>query len=806
MRGVDRPAGQQRDTGLAVDLDVDLPLVQRPEHEVAQDHGRGRQQDDDRGGPRACRGRRGAAPPVQGLAGRGHRPIVAGRRRRVPDPGPRAAPRVTCPDDPQPPDRSPDGCPGAAGPRRAVAPAAVARGPASAAAAVRRRARGGRPPRRPWSSSAPAASPGATCPARRRPRSGRCCSDGATASLTVRSVHSNTCPVDGWLTLSAGTGPATATPGRTPARRAGPARARPRRRRRTGLGPYRRSRGGQGLRRPHRPAGRRADPRRGLRPRGRPRRGPGAATSAGRSPATRRTTPAAARATCRPARRRWSTSARARPGRGGPADEVRPTASRAAQVRAVDARIGQVLAGRAEQRGRRRGQPLRRRCQRAAAARGAARARTRARHPGVDLDPAGRAGPAVRPHRHVLARRACPTRPPSAATRCARPAPDNSAPPRPTGCSTWSTTTRPPTRCTAWSRRSSTPGSWRRSSSTRSSPWSGGGGWGSEATRLRLLRLVRRVAIIAATVPVSTFLANLLPWWRFPSPMLAVVGSVALFVAVISAIALLGPWRRSLFGPPAGVSAATMLVLAADVMTGSRLQLSSLMGLQPVVGGRFYGMGNVTFALFATATHHAVHRGGRPLRARRPAPGGRRRGRDRPGRASSSTRSPAWGSDFGGPPAFLPALAFFVLAVPGVRLTWAARLLIGGGTVLFLLALGFADWLRPAESRSPPRPVRADRHRRRRARRSSCARPSRTGTSSPAAPLTLLVPIAPGLRHLHPGPARRPGARARCTGPTSGRRCCGPASSRCSCSSSSASPPTTPARRSRPSGPPSPCR
>ena len=28
--------------------------------------------------------------------------------------------------------------------------------------------------------------------------------DGASASLTVRSVHSNTCPVDGWLTLSAG--------------------------------------------------------------------------------------------------------------------------------------------------------------------------------------------------------------------------------------------------------------------------------------------------------------------------------------------------------------------------------------------------------------------------------------------------------------------------------------------------------------------------------------------------------------------------------------------------------------------------
>jgi hypothetical protein len=28
--------------------------------------------------------------------------------------------------------------------------------------------------------------------------------DGASAALTVRSIHANTCPVDGWLTLSAG--------------------------------------------------------------------------------------------------------------------------------------------------------------------------------------------------------------------------------------------------------------------------------------------------------------------------------------------------------------------------------------------------------------------------------------------------------------------------------------------------------------------------------------------------------------------------------------------------------------------------
>ena len=115
--------------------------------------------------------------------------------------------------------------------------------------------------------------------------------------------------------------------------------------------------------------------------------------------------------------------------------------------------------------------------------------------------------------------------------------------------------------------------------------------------------------------------------------MLAVVGSVGVFVAIISSVALLGPWRRALLGPVGVVSAATMVVLAADVMTGSRLQLSSLMGLQPVVGGRFYGMGNVTFALFATATillciavaDHFVRAGRRQVAV---ACGGR----DRPGR------------------------------------------------------------------------------------------------------------------------------------------------------------------------------
>ena len=218
--------------------------------------------------------------------------------------------------------------------------------------------------------------------------------------------------------------------------------------------------------------------------------------------------------------------------------------------------------------------------------------------------------------------------------------------------------------------------------------------------RRQLLRITRQVAIVASTIPVSTFLANLLPWWRFSVPIVSVTASVAVFAAVISLLALLGPWRRGLFGPLVVVCVVTMTVLAADLMTGSRLQLSSLMGLQPVIGGRFYGMGNVTFALFATATlilctavgSHLV-----PLRQPRLAAGsvaviGMV--------AVIVDASPSWGSDIGGPPALLPGVILLVLSILQIRLTWRRLVAIGGGISAFLVILSLLDWLRPTESRS----------------------------------------------------------------------------------------------------------
>ncbi|MBI4943029.1 MAG: hypothetical protein HY830_19975 [Actinobacteria bacterium] len=222
----------------------------------------------------------------------------------------------------------------------------------------------------------------------------------------------------------------------------------------------------------------------------------------------------------------------------------------------------------------------------------------------------------------------------------------------------------------------------------------------SPTVRRRTLAVLRRVAVVFASVPAATFLANLLPWWRGQHPGLAVSLYVALFVLPIAALALLGPWRRALLGPFGVVGGVTALVLAGDVLTGSRLVISSLMGVQPVVAGRFYGFSNPGFALFATGCLLAATAGADWL-----VNAGRRR------TAALTVAgvglaclvvdgTPGLGSDFGGPPAIVPAFALLALWVAGVKITWRRALLIGGGTVVVLVGLSVVDWLRPAADRT----------------------------------------------------------------------------------------------------------
>jgi hypothetical protein len=219
--------------------------------------------------------------------------------------------------------------------------------------------------------------------------------------------------------------------------------------------------------------------------------------------------------------------------------------------------------------------------------------------------------------------------------------------------------------------------------------------------RRRALTLLRHSAIAFSLVPAATFLANAWPWWRAGSPGLVLTLAVVTATVPLALIAVGGPWRRTLLGPAGVAGGLTAAVLTLDLATGSRLSLTTLMGGQPIIGGRFYGLSNPGFALFGTGALFAalaladlvLRRGGSRIRAGLAVAGA--------GLVATVIDGlPRLGSDFGGPPAIIPAFALLALWVAGVRVTWRRSLLIAAVTVAAIVALSVLDWLRPASDRT----------------------------------------------------------------------------------------------------------
>ncbi|MFH5821044.1 hypothetical protein [Georgenia sp. AZ-5] len=216
----------------------------------------------------------------------------------------------------------------------------------------------------------------------------------------------------------------------------------------------------------------------------------------------------------------------------------------------------------------------------------------------------------------------------------------------------------------------------------------------------KLLRTLRTAAVTVGAVPLASYLANLVPWWRTDESGVVLYGLTAVIAAALAAVALLGPWRRLLLAPVAVVGGLTAVVLAVDVLTGARLQLSSLMGVQPQVGGRFYGFNNSSFSLFAASTILTAMCVAEPLV---------RRGRRAWAAAAIGLigavavvldGAPSIGADFGGPPALLPGFLVLALLALGVRLTWRRIAAVLGVTVVAALSFSVLDWLRPPAERS----------------------------------------------------------------------------------------------------------
>lgn len=185
-----------------------------------------------------------------------------------------------------------------------------------------------------------------------------------------------------------------------------------------------------------------------------------------------------------------------------------------------------------------------------------------------------------------------------------------------------------------------------------------------------------------------------------PLPTLTLAALTVIIIGLIATIAMSPLWRGWRFGPIAVVSAITVTVLAIDVATGARLQVSALMGVQPMVGGRFYGFNNQSFALFATTSlllagalaNTLVVAGKRRLAAVTVALLGTA--------AILLNGMPSLGADFGGPPALFPAFALLTLWAAGIRITVKRVIGVLLAAVAVVSSFAVVDWLRPEEDRT----------------------------------------------------------------------------------------------------------
>lgn len=209
----------------------------------------------------------------------------------------------------------------------------------------------------------------------------------------------------------------------------------------------------------------------------------------------------------------------------------------------------------------------------------------------------------------------------------------------------------------------------------------------------RRVGAIRALTLAFMAAPLSTLVLAALRAQRWPglSPALVLVSASA----VVAFGALKGPWRHRASGPPAFVCALTAGAIALDLLTGGRLQMSSLIGYSPIVAGRFFGLGNLAFAVLGTsallvASALAGAFGSRALTIVAGI-----------GLVTVVVDgAPTLGADFGGLLSLVPAFGLLLVLVSGRKLSWRGVVALAAAGIGAALAAGLLDALRPAESQT----------------------------------------------------------------------------------------------------------
>jgi hypothetical protein len=209
------------------------------------------------------------------------------------------------------------------------------------------------------------------------------------------------------------------------------------------------------------------------------------------------------------------------------------------------------------------------------------------------------------------------------------------------------------------------------------------------------LAAARVILAFGCVLPAAMVLTGVVRWWaaRSPGPVLTlavVAWAVGLTVLVITVAN-----RRRL--PVAVVGAAvTVATLTVDAALGAAMQPGSMLNSRPVDGGRWYGFGNVTFAVYAVAT--LVVAGYLAERLQRA------------GHRSAALAAvallgfgavvvegwPSMGADFGGVLVLTPAVLWLLGALSGVPITWHKVLSAGAAAALLGATISWLDWRRGA--------------------------------------------------------------------------------------------------------------
>jgi hypothetical protein len=145
------------------------------------------------------------------------------------------------------------------------------------------------------------------------------------------------------------------------------------------------------------------------------------------------------------------------------------------------------------------------------------------------------------------------------------------------------------------------------------------------------------------------------------------------------------------------LTAFTMLTLMADTIVGAPLQLRSVFGYSPLVGGRFSGVGNIAFSVLAASSLITgtliVHRWA-----------GSRRALAAAGALFAATvvvdGAPQLGADVGGVIALIPGFAIAWLLLARKRVTWKVVAASIGAMLVAGAAFLAIDLARPEESRT----------------------------------------------------------------------------------------------------------